>query len=1551
MADDDASLPQTDIPASPGEYGATMKYPSAFPKPQGLYHPRHERDACGIGFVAHIKGQRSHGIVRDALEVLVCLDHRGARGAEPNTGDGAGILIQIPDRFLREEMAQQGVNLPPAGEYGVGMVFLPRPHELHRHFCESALESIVREEGLKVLGWRDVPTDNSSLGSWAQSHEPFMRQVFIARGDEIADTMSFERKLYVIGKQAAHLIRHSEEEEGDAFYLASLSCRTICYKGMLAPEQVEAYFPELTDERVDASIALVHSRFSTNTFPSWERAHPYRYMIHNGEINTLRGNVNWMKVREALLESDLFGDDLKKLVPIIEEDGSDSAVFDNCLEFLHLGGRTLPHALMMMIPEPWEHHESMDGARRAFYEFHGCLMEPWDGPASIAFTDGTMVGATLDRNGLRPSRYYVTKDDRVIMGSEVGVLEVDADNVLHKGRLQPGRMFLVDTEAGRIIADEELKAQVAAEHPYQQWLDEQLVDLHKLSAADHQPVTRSHEELLQRQQAFGFTFEDLRVHLRPMANDALWPIGSMGNDAPLAVLSDRPQLLYNYFKQLFAQVTNPPIDPIREELVTATETTLGPEHNLLQPDASACQQIRLESPVLTDAQMAQLRSLDVPGFQVAVLPMLFDVDRAGGLRDGLDALFAAADQAIDGGANILILSDRDLDDQRAPIPALLATAGLHHHLIRNGRRGRAGFVLESGEPREVHHFCLLIGYGISAINPYMVYESLGDMITERMLTDIDLDTAISNYNKAVIKGVVKVMSKMGISTFNSYRGAQIFEAIGIQQQVIDEFFTWTDSRVEGIDLEVIGEEARRRHRVAFPSIKTDGRTLDTGGEYQWRREGEHHLFNPKTVHLLQKAVRTEDEEAYREYAELINDQTEKMATLRGLLEFAEDESLSIPLEEVESVEAITRRFKSGAMSYGSISKEAHETLAIAMNRLGGRSNTGEGGEDPARYTLEPNGDSKNSAIKQVASGRFGVTSNYLVHAKELQIKMAQGAKPGEGGELPGSKVYPWIADVRQSTPGVGLISPPPHHDIYSIEDLAELVHDLKNSNRDARINVKLVSEVGVGTVAAGVAKGKADVVLISGHDGGTGASPQTSIKHAGLPWELGLADTHQTLVLNHLRDRIVVETDGQLKTGKDVAIAALLGAEEFGFATTALVALGCIMMRVCHLDTCPVGVATQNPELRKKFMGGPEHVVNFLRFIAEDLRQIMARLGFRTINEMVGRADRLRQRDTDHWKAKGLDLSKILYVPEVEGDVGRYCSTGQDHGIEKSLDVQHLLAMCEPAIERGEQVRGELPVVNTHRVVGTVTGGEITKRHGPDGLPEDTVRVKFTGSAGQSFGAFLPPGMTLELAGDANDYFGKGLSGGKLILYPPAGSSFVPRDEIIVGNVAFYGATRGQAYIRGIAGERFCVRNSGVEAVVESVGDHGCEYMTGGRVVVLGPTGRNFAAGMSGGIAYVYDEAGEFAGHCNTEMVDLLPLKDEDDVNEVRQLIDRHVQYTDSALGREILEDWAQSAQRFVKVYPRDYRRVLESLERAQQSGLTGDEAVMEAFMENVANG
>ena len=1526
-----------------------MKYPAAFPQKQGMYDPRHEHDACGIGFVAHIKGERSHGIVQQALEILVSLDHRGARGAEANTGDGAGILLQIPDRFLRQEMAAAGVELPSPGQYGVGMVFLPRPHASHRHFCETALESIVRDEGLSVLGWRDVPTDNSTVGLWAQSHEPIMRQVFIARPDSVADEMAFERKLYVVGKRAAHEIRHSDEEEGDAFYLASLSCRTIVYKGMLAPEQVEAYYPDLSDERMDAAIALVHSRFSTNTFPSWELAHPYRYLIHNGEINTLRGNINWMRTRESMIDAGVFGDDVSKLFPIIEEGGSDSAGFDNCLEFLHLGGRTLPHALMMMIPEPWERHENMPDEKKAFYEFHACMMEPWDGPASVAFTDGSVVGATLDRNGLRPSRYYVTKDDRVIMGSEVGVLEVDPANVLHKGRLQPGRMFLVDTKAGRIIDDEELKHEVANEHPYRQWLDDNLVDLHEMPDIEHEAVVRDHATILKHQQAFGFTFEDLRVQLAPMARNALWPTGSMGNDAPLAVLSDRPHLLYNYFKQLFAQVTNPPIDPIREELVTATETTLGAERNLLEPEPASCRQIRLETPVLTDTEFEKLQSLDLPGFQVQRLPMLFTSQGGeAALRTALDRLFADAEAAIDGGANVLILSDRGVDEQNAAIPALLAAAGLHHYLIRKGKRSRTGLVLETGEAREVHHFCLLLGYGVNAINPYMVYESLADMIDENMLPDIDIDTAIQNYNKAVLKGVVKVMSKMGISTFKSYRGAQIFEAVGLKKSVIDEFFTWTDSRVEGIGLDVIAEEARRRHDAAFPQFGSNGAALDTGGEYQWRNHGEYHLFNPKTIHLLQKAARSGDYETYEQYAELINDQSEhdRMATLRGLLEFVDPEDGGVPLEEVESVEAITSRFKSGAMSYGSISKEAHEALAIAMNRVGGRSNTGEGGEDPARYTPEPNGDSKNSAIKQVASGRFGVTSNYLVHAKELQIKMAQGAKPGEGGELPGGKVYPWIAKVRQSTPGVGLISPPPHHDIYSIEDLAELVHDLKNANREARINVKLVSEVGVGTVAAGVAKGKADVVLISGHDGGTGASPQTSIKHAGLPWELGLADTHQTLVFNHLRDRIVVETDGQLKTGRDVAIACLLGAEEFGFATTALVSMGCIMMRVCHLDTCPVGVATQNPELRKKFVGTPDNVVNFLRFIAEDLRRVMARLGFRTIAEMVGRTDRLQQRATDHWKAKGLDLSPLLHQPDVGPDVGRHCTQAQDHGIDKSLDVTQLLEICEPAIERGESVRAELDIVNTNRVTGTITGGEITKRHGPDGLPEDTVHLKFKGSAGQSFGAFVPPGMTLELQGDANDYFGKGLSGGKLILYKPEGSTFKSRDEIIVGNVAFYGATAGESFIRGKAGERFCVRNSGVVAVVESVGDHACEYMTGGRVVVLGPTGRNFAAGMSGGIAYVLDDYDDFAGHCNTEMVDLMPLN-EDDLQEVRGLVERYEHYTQSPLGREILDGWQVRSQRFVKVFPRDYRRMLESLERARQSGHSGDEAVMEAFIEN----
>ncbi len=1523
-----------------------MKYTGPPPK-QGLYDPKNEHDSCGIGFVAHIKGVRSNSILRQALEVLVNLDHRGARGAEPNTGDGAGILIQIPDRCFREVMAEQGVTLPPAGSYGVGMMFLPRPHLAHRHFCETAFASIARDEGLQVLGWRDVPTDNSSLGEWAKAHEPVVRQVFVSRSPELDDELAFERKLYVIGKRCAHEIRHSEEEEGDAFYLSSLSCRTVVYKGMLTPEQVAGYYPDLSDARLEVSLALVHSRFSTNTFPSWERAHPYRYVIHNGEINTLRGNVNWMKTRQSMFKSELFGKDLQKLLPVLEEDGSDSAIFDNCLEFLHLSGRSLADAMMMMIPEPWEKHESMPDEKKAFYEFHSCLMEPWDGPASIAFTDGTVVGAVLDRNGLRPSRYYVTADDRVIMGSEVGALKVAPEEVVHKGRLQPGRMFLIDTAAGRIISDDELKHAAASEHPYRQWLTENLVDFEDLPAVAVPPLEADHDKVLKRQQVFGFNFEDLRVNLQPMAKNALWPIGSMGNDAPLAVLSDRPHLLYSYFKQLFAQVTNPPIDPIREELVTSTETTLGSELNLLHPEPGSCRNLRLPNPVITNEELERLRQSHVHGFESKTLPMLFDpLGGEEALSSALDELFAAANRAVDDGVHILIISDRDFGPDAVPIPALLAAAGLHHHLVREGKRTRVGLVVESGEPREVHHFCLLLGYGATAINPYMVYESLGDMIRQGMLTEMDVDAAMENYNKAVVKGVVKVMAKMGISSIKSYMGAQIFEAVGIKQEVIDRYFTWTDSRVEGIGLDVIAREACMRHAQAYPPIDVDGRALDVGGEYQWRTDGEHHLFNPQTIHKLQKAASSGDYEVYEEYAGLINDQFKKMATLRGLLEFDLPE-VGVPLEEVESEEEITRRFKSGAMSYGSISKEAHENLAIAMNRIGGKSNTGEGGEDPARYTLDSNGDSRNSAIKQVASGRFGVTSHYLVNAQELQIKMAQGAKPGEGGELPGAKVYPWIAEVRRSTPGVELISPPPHHDIYSIEDLAELIHDLKNANRHARINVKLVSEVGVGTIAAGVAKGHADVVLISGHDGGTGASPQTSIKHAGLPWELGLADTHQTLVLNNLRSRIVVETDGQLKTGRDVVVATLLGAEEFGFATTALVAMGCIMMRVCHLDTCPVGVATQNPKLREKFSGRPQDVVNFLGFIARDMRQIMARLGFRTVNEMVGRTDMLKQRQTDHWKAKGIDLSRILHQPDVGPEVGRYCQVRQDHGIERSLDVQVLLETCAPAIERGERVTAEFDIQNTDRVVGTIAGAEVTRRNGPDGLPADTIHLKFRGSAGQSFGAFVPLGMTLELRGDANDYFGKGLSGGRLVMYPPAGSTFAAQEEIIVGNVAFYGATSGEAFISGAAGERFCVRNSGVNAVIEAVGDHGCEYMTGGRVVVLGGTGRNFAAGMSGGIAYVLDESGEFAGHCNQESCSLQRLEEEEEIGEVRELVERHLTYTGSALARRVLDAWDEMLPRFVKVMPRDYERMLEAIERAREAGLEGDEAVMEAFEAN----
>jgi len=1521
---------------------------SAPPK-QGLYDPQFEHDSCGVGFLVHIKGKKSHGIVTAALQILMNLDHRGAVGCEANTGDGAGILIQTPHDFFKKIADKVGFKLPAFGQYGVGMLFMPK-NPVEREGVKAALAKIISGEGQILLGWRDIPTDNSSLGNGAKNSEPFMMQVFVGRNPAIKDDAAFERKLYVIRKVAEQQIRYGGKiPGGNFFYVSSLSARTCIYKGMLMPEQVAKYFPDLRDADMTTALALVHSRFSTNTFPSWDRAHPNRCIAHNGEINTLRGNVNWMKARQMLFQSRLFGEDIKKIIPVINTDGSDSAQFDNCVEMLVMAGRELPHAMMMMIPEPWENHESMDAERRAFYEFHSCLIEPWDGPASMAFTDGKMIGACLDRNGLRPSRYYVTKDDLVIMASEAGVLPIAPERIAIKGRLQPGRMFLVDTEQGRIVADEELKKKYASAQPYKKWLEENHILLENLPdpAEATQP---DHRRILQKQQAFGYTFEDLRFIIAPMANDGVQPLGSMGTDTPLAVLSNKSQLLYNYFKQLFAQVTNPPIDPIREEIVTSTEIMLGGEGNILEPTAESSRMIKLKHPILANEELEKLRHVNRPGFKAVTLPILFEA--AGGAKNLETALaksFSEADKAIAEGVNILVLSDRGISKELAPIPALLAVAGLHHHLIRSGTRTKVGLVLESGEPREVHHFALLIGYGCTAINPYLAFATLDDLIHQGLLTKTDHKTATKKYIKAAIKGVVKTMAKMGISTIQSYHGAQIFEAIGLNSGVVEKYFTWTPSRIQGVGLGVIAEEALERHRHAFPDRQVNG-VLDAGGQYQWRDNGEFHLFNPQSIHKLQNACRTGNYKIFQEYAALINNQAKNLCTLRGLLDFKFAEN-PIPIEEVESVDEIVKRFKTGAMSYGSISKEAHEALAVAMNRIGGRSNTGEGGEDPARYVPEPNGDSKNSAIKQVASGRFGVTSHYLVNAKELQIKMAQGAKPGEGGELPGKKVYPPIAKVRGTTAGVGLISPPPHHDIYSIEDLAELIHDLKNSNRNARVSVKLVAEVGVGTVAAGVAKAHADVVLISGHDGGTGASPLSSIKHAGGPWELGLAEAHQTLVLNNLRSRIYVEADGQLKTGRDVAIAALLGAEEFGFATAPLVSLGCIMMRVCHLNTCPVGVATQDPRLRARFAGSADNAVNFMKFVAQELREIMAKLGFRKLEDMVGRTDKLFPwKAIEHWKAKGLDLTPILHQPEMGADVGRFRSQDQDHGLEKSLDVTKLLDICKPAIERGEKVRAELPIINVNRVVGTITGSEVTKKYGPAGLPEDTIHLKLSGSAGQSLGAFMPPGMTIELEGDANDYLGKGLSGGKIIVYPPKNSTFVAEDNIIIGNVALYGATAGEIFVRGMAGERFGVRNSGVNAVVEAVGDHGCEYMTGGRVVILGKTGRNFAAGMSGGVAYVLDEAGDFATRCNMELVGL-EKPDEEDLATLKSAIEEHAINTKSTRAAKILAEWSSFAPKFVKVMPQDYKRVLQSLKKVQSQGLSGEDAIMAAFEENVKGG
>ena len=1526
------------------------------PPKQGLYDPLYEHDACGMGFVVHVGGRRSHDIVVQALQVLLNLEHRGATGSEKNTGDGAGILLQIPHGFFANECERIRISLPGPGQYGVGTVFLPRDPE-GRWQCEQLFEKIVRQEGQCVLGWRTVPVNDSTLGTTAKASAPVIRQIFIGRNKRLFDEdLDFERTLYVIRKRVTKGAKRGIHERG-VFYVCSLSSRTIVYKGMLTAAQLANFYPDLSNSTVKSSLGLVHSRFSTNTFPSWARAHPYRYIAHNGEINTLRGNINWMHARESKFKSRLFGADLSKVLPVIESDGSDSAMFDNALEMLMLAGRSLPHAVMMMIPEPFGHkstHGSLSEDKRAFYEYHSCLMEPWDGPAAIAFTDGIQIGAVLDRNGLRPARYYVTKDDLVVMASEAGVLDVPAERVLKKGRLQPGRMLLIDTRQGRIVGDEELKQKIAAEHPYATWLQDNLISLANIStpaaSLDHQRKQPA-GNLLLNQQVFGYTKEEIKLLLDPMARGANEAIGSMGTDTPLAVLSERPQLLYNYFKQLFAQVTNPPVDAIREEIIMSSDTTVGPEANMLEPTPECARQIRLSSPVLSNEELEKLKNLGaagLSGFNSITLPMLFIASEGHrGLEHALDDLCRQAAAAIEKGYGVIILSDRGVTSEKAPIPALLAVSGVHHHLIRKGTRTQVGLVIESGEPREVHHFALLIGYGAAAINPYLAFDTVREMAAESLLGDVSPAQAVHNYIKAINKGIVKVISKMGISTVQSYCGAQVFEALGLDQDLIDRYFTWTPSRIGGIALDVIAEEVMLRHRRAFPAGGMGDKLLDEGGQYQFRRQGEYHLFNPQTIHKLQHACRTNNYQVFKEYSKLVDDQARHLCTLRGLMDLRSTRR-PIAIDDVEPVEEIVKRFKTGAMSYGSISKEAHETLALAMNRIGGKSNTGEGGEDPARYFPDETGESRNSGIKQVASGRFGVTSNYLINARELQIKIAQGAKPGEGGQLPGSKVYPEIARVRHSTPGVGLISPPPHHDIYSIEDLAELIYDLKSANNRARISVKLVAEVGVGTIAAGVAKAHADVILISGYDGGTGASPLTSIKHAGVPWELGLAEAHQTLVLNDLRSRVTLETDGQLKTGRDVVAAALLGAEEFGFASAPLVSLGCIMMRVCHLNTCPVGVATQDPKLRANFAGNPSDVVHFMYFIAQEVRELMAELGFHSVKEMVGHTECLRMRTAiEHWKARRLDFSAILYQPNMPKTVGLHYQVEQDHGLEKSLDHTTLLDLCKPALDEGQSVSATVPIRNVHRAVGTFLGSEVTRRYGPLGLPDDTIRLQFTGSAGQSFGAFLPRGITLSLEGDANDYVGKGLSGGKVIIFPPKDSTFAAEENVIIGNVAFYGATSGEAFIGGVAGERFCVRNSGASAVVESVGDHGCEYMTGGRVVVLGPTGRNFAAGMSGGIAYVFDEQLEFAGRCNVEMVQLTSLEDPEEIECVKEMIFKHAEHTGSGRATEILLRWDACLPKWVRVMPNDYSRVLETQKQMRRDGLTREDAEMAAFEVN----
>ncbi|HEY0903313.1 MAG TPA: glutamate synthase large subunit [Marmoricola sp.] len=1500
----------------------------AFPPPQGLYDGNHEHDACGVAFVATLTGVPSHDIVSQALTALRNLEHRGAAGAEPNSGDGAGILMQVPDRFFREVTAELGIELPKAHAYAVGTAFIPGDAETVGK-TRKRIEEIAAEEGLTVLGWREVPTDPSSLGATALATMPSFVQVFVSsRGSRVLG-MGLERLAFCLRKRAEH--------EADV-YFPSLSSRTIAYKGMLTTEQLDHVFPDLLDERVESAVAVVHSRFSTNTFPSWPLSHPYRFIAHNGEINTVMGNRNWMRAREALLSSEVIPGELERLFPICTPGASDSASFDEVLELLHMGGRSLPHAVLMMIPEAWENHAEMDASRKAFYEFHASLMEPWDGPACVVFTDGTQVGAVLDRNGLRPSRYWVTDDGLVVLASEVGVLDLDPARVVRKGRLQPGRMFLVDTEEHRIIEDEEIKSGLAAEHPYDEWLHAGLIKLGDIAPREH--VIHSHASVTRRQQIFGYTEEELRVLLTPMANNGAEPIGSMGTDTPIAVLSDRPRLLFDYFAQLFAQVTNPPLDAIREELVTSLNGTIGPEANLLEPTPASCRQVVLPFPVITNDELVKIRHVnhdgDMPGFITHVSRGLYDVAGGGAaLARRLDEICSEVSAAIAQGARIIVLSDRHSDAVNAPIPSLLMTAAVHHHLVREKTRTQVGLLVEAGDVREVHHVATLIGYGAAAVNPYLAMESVEDLARDGFYVRTEPEVAVNNLVKSLGKGVLKVMSKMGVSTVASYTGAQIFEALGLSEELVDRYFTGTVSKLGGVGLDTIAEEVARRHRTAYPvdGIAPAHRDLAIGGEYQWRREGELHLFNPDTVFRLQHATRSGRYDVFKQYTRLVDEQSEKLMTLRGLFRFKDTAATGrapISIDEVEPVSAIVKRFSTGAMSYGSISREAHETLAIAMNRLGGKSNTGEGGEDADRL-YDPE---RRSSIKQVASGRFGVTAEYLTNSDDIQIKMAQGAKPGEGGQLPGNKVYPWVARTRHSTPGVGLISPPPHHDIYSIEDLAQLIHDLKNANPQARVHVKLVAEVGVGTVAAGVSKAHADVVLISGHDGGTGASPLTSLKHAGGPWELGLAETQQTLLLNGLRDRIVVQTDGQLKTGRDVVIAALLGAEEYGFATAPLVVSGCILMRVCHLDTCPVGVATQNPVLRERFSGKPEFVVNFFEYIAEEVRELLADLGFRSLDEAIGHAEVLDAgRAVDHWKAAGLDISPIFHVPELPEGAALRNTTGQDHGLDRALDNE-LIELSAPALEAGEPVRATVQIRNVNRTVGTMLGHEVTKRYRAEGLPDGTIDLTLVGSAGQSFGAFVPRGITLRLEGDANDYVGKGLSGGRIVVRPDRSSTFAAEEQIIAGNTIAYGATSGEIFLRGQAGERFCVRNSGATAVVEGVGDHGCEYMTGGTVVVLGPTGRNFAAGMSGGTAYVLDLD---EGRVNTELVDLGPVPSADaEVLEV--LVRRHAEETGSAVAQALLADWSAAVARFTEVMPRDFRVVMEAKAKAEADGLSENE-------------